>query len=91
MKLPNAIFIAIQMEGILTKRYSNYTQRLKSAILAIFQKSTDGMNWTCPDSATLKNPSVELKTSLEVARVFLPIRMTYRSSVKNLKWCLAYF
>jgi hypothetical protein len=36
-------------------------QGLKSAILAIFQKSADWLDWQCPVSATLKKPSVELK------------------------------
>ena len=33
-------------------------QRLKSAILAIFQ---NGLGWLCPVSAALKNPSQEFK------------------------------
>ena len=57
IKLLNSIFIALQMKvfGL------NYMHGLNSAILAIFQKSADGLNWPCPVSAALKKPSVELK------------------------------
>ena len=42
------------------KEFLNYMQGLKSAILAIFQR---GPGWPCPVSATLKNPSLDLKNS----------------------------
>jgi hypothetical protein len=39
-------------------------QGLKSAILAIFQKSADELNWPCSVSAALKKPSAELKKKM---------------------------
>ena len=40
------------------KKFSNYMQGLKSAILAIFQT---GPGWPCTVSAALKNPSQDFK------------------------------
>jgi hypothetical protein len=37
---------------------SNSMHGLKSAILAIFQKSADWLDWPCPVSAALKNGSL---------------------------------
>jgi hypothetical protein len=36
---------------------SNFMHGLKSAILAIFQKSADWLDWPCPGSAALQNGS----------------------------------
>ena len=41
----------------------NYMQGLKSAILAIFQKSANGLNWLCLVIPALKKPSVNSKNS----------------------------
>ena len=56
----NANFLSTEPNGqgyILKKKH--YMQGLKCAILEIFQKSADWLNWPCPVSAALKKPSVE--------------------------------
>jgi hypothetical protein len=41
-------------EVIWPPKISNFMHGLKSAILAIFQKSADWLDWPCPVSAALK-------------------------------------
>ena len=55
IKLLNSTFIALQMKvfGL------NYMHGLNSAILAIFQKSADGLNWPCSVSSALNRTPVQ--------------------------------
>ncbi len=46
-------------EVIWPRKFSNFMHGLKSAILAIFQKSADWLDWPCPVSAALQNGSQE--------------------------------
>ena len=50
-------FLALQMKSLSSKQNSNFLHGLKSAILAIFHKSADRLDWPCPVSAALKNGS----------------------------------
>ena len=43
-----------------TLENSNFMHWLKSAILAIFQKSADWLDWPCPVSAALQNGSQDI-------------------------------
>ena len=51
------IYIASK-EDIWPQNFLNSMQGLKSTVLAIFQR---GPGWSCPVSAGLNNPSVDLK------------------------------
>jgi hypothetical protein len=42
----------------MVQKISNFTHGLKSAILAVFQKSADWLDWPCPVCAALKNGSL---------------------------------
>jgi len=47
---------------------------LKSAILAIFQKSADWLDWPCPVSAALQNGSQDFFFSFKFSFIFSNIK-----------------
>jgi hypothetical protein len=47
------LFFITSNEVIWPRKNSKFMQGLKSAILAIFQKSADWLDWPCPISAAL--------------------------------------
>ena len=49
-KLPKWHFLATSNEIIWPQKNSDFMHGLKSAILAIFQKSADWLDWPCPSS-----------------------------------------
>ena len=56
-KVQKGLFLSTSNEVIWPKKNSNCMHGLKSAILAIFQKSADWLDWPCPVSAALQNSS----------------------------------
>ena len=68
-------FYITSKEVIQTQKTSNFMNRLKSAIFAIFQ---NGLEWLCPVSAALKNPSQEFKNnSVKSLFLFCFVTLTY--------------
>ena len=52
-KWHKGLFFITSNEVIWPKKNSNFMQGLKSAILVIFQKSANWLDWPCPISAAL--------------------------------------
>jgi hypothetical protein len=52
-KVHQGLFFTTSNEVIWSPKNSNFIHGLKSAILAIFQKSADWLDWPCPVSAAL--------------------------------------
>ena len=53
-KFHEGLFFTTLNEVIWPQKISNFMHGLKSAILAIFQKSADWLDWPCPVSVALK-------------------------------------
>ena len=56
---------------------------LKSAILAIFQKSADWLDWPCPVSAALQNGSQEFFLFYIYILIYFS---TYETIVRSIAW-----
>ena len=54
-KVDKRLFFTVSNEVVWLPKNSNFMHEFQSAILAIFQKSANWLDWPCPVSAALQN------------------------------------
>ena len=78
-KVHKGQFFTTSNKVIWPKFFSNFMHRLKSAIFAIFQKSTDWLDWPCPVSAALHFCSpIFFSISISISYLFFRYETIFR-------------